>query len=120
MPGNSAPEAPTDTLTWPASSRQIITGTASTLLPLLERMCGVVQPERRFTDDAAHELRTPLAAVKVHLQVVKLTLKMPDGAVEFALMRRAKGVGMAATLRVPTGMSESLSALDRFHQRTAR
>lgn len=40
-----------------------------TLNGLLERIGGMVQAERRFTADAAHELRTPIAAIRAQAQV---------------------------------------------------
>jgi signal transduction histidine kinase len=40
---------------------------------LLERMQSVLASERRFTSAAAHELRTPLAAIKIQAQVALLT-----------------------------------------------
>ncbi len=40
-----------------------------TLNDLLERIDHMVQVERRFTADAAHELRTPIAAIRAQAQV---------------------------------------------------
>jgi len=40
-----------------------------TLNGLLERIDRMVQIERRFTADAAHELRTPIAAIRMQAQV---------------------------------------------------
>ena len=40
-----------------------------TLNGLLARIDGMVQLERRFTADAAHELRTPIAAIRAQAQV---------------------------------------------------
>jgi len=44
----------------PRSTREIA--------PVVEALNGLLERERRFTADAAHELRTPLAALKVHTQ----------------------------------------------------
>lgn len=44
-----------------------------TLNQLLERMRVTISRERRFTSDAAHELRSPLTAIKTHLQVARIT-----------------------------------------------
>jgi two-component system, OmpR family, sensor histidine kinase QseC len=56
---------------------------------LLERVQSSLEGERRFTSDAAHELRTPLAALKTQLQVAQ-------GAVENAERSRAIGNAIAA------------------------
>ena len=40
---------------------------------LLKRLADTIERERRFTGDAAHELRSPLTAIKLHLQVARIT-----------------------------------------------
>ncbi len=47
-----------------------------TMNRLFGRVAQVLENERRFTSDAAHELRTPLAAMKAQLQVAQ---RAPDG-----------------------------------------
>jgi len=43
----------------------------SALNSLFARVAAAINRERQFTADAAHELRTPLAALKTHLQVAR-------------------------------------------------
>ncbi|MGX5913107.1 ATP-binding protein [Aliidiomarina sp. Khilg15.8] len=40
---------------------------------LFDRIAHAIERERRFTGDAAHELRSPLTAIKVNLQVARMT-----------------------------------------------
>lgn len=45
---------------------------------LLERMKETLSREQSFTDNAAHELRTPLAAMKTQTQVLLKKIKQPE------------------------------------------
>ncbi|WP_425928478.1 ATP-binding protein [Pseudomonas sp. NyZ201] len=55
---------------------------------LLQRIGQTIERERRLTGDAAHELRSPLTAIKTHLQVARMT----DGQVrEHALAHAEEG-----------------------------
>lgn len=57
---------------------------------LFGRMARALENERRFTSDAAHELRTPLAALQAQLQVAERT---PDEAERAGAIAKArKGV----------------------------
>lgn len=65
----------------------------ATIGRLLGRVRSTIARERRFTDDAAHELRSPLTAVKTHLQVLRLSLgRQVPLAVADALAHADEGV----------------------------
>lgn len=53
---------------------------------LLLRLSRAIERERRFTGDAAHELRSPLTAIKTHIQVARLT----DGDVSRVALGKAE------------------------------
>jgi len=64
-----------------------------TLDNLLCRVRQALALERRFTDAAGHELRTPLAGVKLHMQVANLALLQGRPAeIEAALQGASVGV----------------------------
>lgn len=70
-----------------------VSGIPSELQPLVEtqnqlfqRIAQTLERERRLTDDAAHELRSPLTAIKTHLQVARMT----DGAVREQALEHAE------------------------------
>ncbi|NWL77042.1 two-component sensor histidine kinase [Pseudomonas taiwanensis] len=55
---------------------------------LFQRIAQALERERRFTGDAAHELRSPLTAIKTHLQVARMT---QGAAVDQALANAEAG-----------------------------
>ncbi len=73
---------------------------------LLERVQSTLENERRFTSDAAHELRTPLAALKTQLQVAQ-------GAVDGDEREQAIAKAIAAGDRA-TRLVEQLLTLARL------
>jgi two-component system OmpR family sensor kinase len=76
---------------------------ASAVDALLERLRGALEAERSFTANAAHELRTPIAAALAQTQ--RLLAEIPeDGARE-----RARAI--AASLRRLSGLAEKLLQL---------
>ncbi len=67
---------------------------AQAINALLRRIADALERERRFTDDAAHELRTPLAAIKAQAQVALRS--QPGAAQRRALEQVVCGVDRAA------------------------
>jgi len=82
------------------------------IVPLLESLNGLLarvrealERERRFTADAAHELRTPLAALKVHAQNAA---RAPDAPEREASLQR-----MLAGLERTVHLAEQMLAFSR-------
>ena len=72
---------------------------------LLERVQSAIARERRFTADAAHELRTPLAALKIHAQNAARATSEAE--------RRASLERMLASLQRAIRLAEQMLALSR-------
>lgn len=71
---------------------------------LLARLGVALDSERRFTSDAAHELRTPLAALRMRVQLIERELKLPGHHLQ----------QLRADLDRCTALIESLLALARL------
>jgi two-component system OmpR family sensor kinase len=69
---------------------------AGSLNALLARLDDALSAQRRFTADAAHELRTPLAALKLQVDLAERTKDSATQAVAFAELKA--GVDRAARL----------------------
>jgi two-component system, OmpR family, sensor histidine kinase QseC len=74
---------------------------------LFERVNESFEKEKRFTSDAAHELRTPLAALKTHAQLARSSRDEADR--QHALMQVEVGVDRASHV------VEQLLTLARIH-----
>jgi len=77
-------------------------GTPKEIMPLVsginalfERISLALENEKRFTDNAAHELRTPLSVLKTHLQVLQMQIPAEQRQ---GLDKLNKGVDRAAHL----------------------
>ncbi|RYF83393.1 MAG: HAMP domain-containing protein [Comamonadaceae bacterium] len=82
---------------------------------LFERIQGLLAGERRFTADAAHELRTPIAAIRAHAEVA---LRADgDAPRQQALARTLEGCDRATHL---VGQLLTLSRLDADASFTAQ
>jgi len=69
---------------------------ATSLNTVFEQLQTAFDTERRFTSDAAHELRTPLAALKTHAEVALQATT--DDAKQQALRQVVRGVNRATRL----------------------
>ncbi|POA97346.1 hypothetical protein C2134_16025 [Chromobacterium sinusclupearum] len=101
-----AARAPDDNSPVSADVPQEVQPLLRSLNALFGRMGQMLEHERRFTADAAHELRTPLAALRVQAEVLEL---MPDDAGRrHALAQLQLGIARAGRL------VEQLLALSRL------
>lgn len=73
------------------------TSTVDSLNQLFARIHTVMVRERRFTSDAAHELRSPLTALKVQTEVAQLSVDDPQVR-DKALMQLHEGIERATRL----------------------
>ncbi|MGJ7459983.1 ATP-binding protein [Halomonas sp. MA07-2] len=83
--------APVATYGVPVELRPLI----ETLNTLLARIQQAIVREQRFTSDAAHELKTPLTAIKTHLQVAR---RVEGDAARQSLAYAEEGVGRLARI----------------------
>ena len=86
-----------------ALDRVSVEGAPSEMVPLIDALNALFQrietlldAERRFTADAAHELRTPIAAIRAHAQVAMNA--SDDGLRRSALQRTLDGCDRATRL----------------------
>jgi len=80
-----------------ADTPQEIAPVVQSLNALFERIGQMLETERRFTADAAHELRTPIAAIRVQAQVA-LGAAGDDAQRQQALLRTLEGCDRATHL----------------------
>ncbi|AUX95312.1 quorum sensing histidine kinase QseC [Mixta gaviniae] len=85
---------------------------ADALNDLFARIHAMLQRERRFTSDAAHELRSPLAALKVQSEVVQL-------AHDDAAMRQHALSNLDASIDRATRLVDQLLTLSRLDAQRA-
>lgn len=76
-----------------AGTPREVQGLLGALNQLFGRVGAALTRERQFTADAAHELRTPLAAIKTHLQVARA--RPLDHATQRSLDQALEGVDRA-------------------------
>jgi two-component system sensor histidine kinase QseC len=78
---------------------------------LLSRIERALENERRFTSDAAHELRTPIAGMKAQLEVIRDTDSSNDH--DIAVQKALTGLDRMSRL---TSQLLELARLDQLHE----
>lgn len=87
----------------------------SALNKLLQQLSGTIEKEKRITADAAHELQTPLAAIKTEVQ---LALNHSPGTDRALLLRIIERVNRAShAVKQLTALSRLESTAQAFTQR---
>lgn len=95
----------------PGSAPTEISPIITTLNQLLARIAAALEQERRFTADAAHELRTPLAALRIQIEVAQ-------GQNDLAAGKATLGKAIQAVDRA-TSLVEQLLQLARLDELTS-
>lgn len=65
-----------------------VVGLIDAINSLLQRVDGLIERERHFAADAAHELRTPISALKLHAQNLQRFLRGAEMHQDYALLLR--------------------------------
>jgi two-component system sensor histidine kinase QseC len=89
---SAADLAPLDPISAPTEIRPLL----EALNSLFVRIGALLEKERRFTADAAHELRTPLAAIRTHAEVARAARREDER--DEALGHVVEGTGRATRL----------------------
>ncbi|MTV27153.1 HAMP domain-containing histidine kinase [Nitriliruptoraceae bacterium ZYF776] len=92
--GDLAARAPTDA--GPAELRRL----AVTLNRSADRLRRLLDAQRRFVADASHQLRTPLAGLRLRLETAAMSSGDPDGRLEAATAEVDRLVGLVNDLLV--------------------
>lgn len=104
-------DEPLDTEQVPGEVRPLV----DALNQLFSRIQALMLRERRFTSDAAHELRSPLAALKVQADVAQLVME-DQQALEKALLQMNTGIERASRLVEQLLILSRLDSLDHLEE----